>query len=133
MTDMSCKSIIDVFDKVGGVLKIDYKQQKCEFTPPPFARRLIRNGFDIYKEKEIIPMHYLYREKTECKLLKDKDTMDSIDMLLWSLSCTPNLDKMIEYHKCEPQKDGEFLRTQYHRYQEANTDGFTINMDITKM
>lgn len=131
MSKFSCKELINVFETIGGVLHVSYKNSKCEYSPPKFANRLVNNGLDICKDNTKIPPNYLILPKLECTLYRNEETATRIDGLLWNLS--PFLHKMIEYHRCVAQPNGEILKQKYHSYQEANTDGFTIKMDITNM
>lgn len=122
---LTCKQIIESFNKVGGKLHIDYDKAKCEFYPPEWSMALVINKI------ELIPHKYMANKKIECKLDNNDETAVSIDMLLWDFSSENHI--YVKYDKCDPQKDGEFIRDKYHRYQEANTTGFTITYDIANM
>ena len=129
--ETKCKDLIDVFDKIGGVLSIDYDRLTCKFAPPKLLTRLSENGIGLYREdNNWIPSRLLLPSETNIKLSKDTETCESIDSLLLGLSCSGKFSEIVHFHRRNSFDD---QKERFHSYQEANTSGVTFIMDITKI
>jgi hypothetical protein len=103
MSEITCKELISIFEKIGGKLICKYDTKTCT----------------------------LLSNKISCKIKSDNRV--DIDMLLFSISSSGNFDYYVNIlPESEENKKNIIMQNTIHNYQEKNSSGFVIKFNIDK-